>query len=793
MSIYNADQIKVLEGLLAVRKRPSMYIGNTSIEGLHQLVYEVVDNSIDEALAGFCSQINVTIHSDESVTVEDNGRGIPVDMHKTEKKPALEVVMTMLHAGGKFDNQTYKVSGGLHGVGVSVVNALSDFLEVEVRINGQVYAQRYERGNTVTPMEVIGTTKRTGTKVHFKPDGSIFETTAFSYDILAQRLRELSFLNKGIKITLEEELSQKKSEFQYLGGINSFVEHLNRNKETIHPKPIYISGQRGDIGIEVSFQYNDSYQEKIFSFANTINTRDGGSHLSGFKTALTRSLNQYAAKENVPKALKEKLSGDDVREGITAIISVKIPQPQFEGQTKTKLGNSEVKGLVENLVYEDLSAYLEEHPAVAKSILVKVSETARAREAARKARDLVRRKGVLNDTSLPGKLADCQEKDPRFCELYLVEGDSAGGSAKQGRDRKFQAILPLKGKILNVEKSRFDKLIENNEIRTIITALGAGIGENDFDFNQLRYHKIIIMTDADVDGSHIRTLLLTFFYRQLPKLVENGLLYIAQPPLYRLLAGKEETYIKNDEQFNRFLNARGITRKKIIWEKTKISLEGDSLAQFLEKLNGYLQIRERLGLKGYAPQLLRLIEAPEILTREHLKDQAFLKDLSRQLQQQNIATGALVFDEEHEVFGLIILDQPGGKPRCQIDWNLLTSADFQKLRRLRKELPGLEHFPVRVVNDHQTQEVDSPEVLLQYFMEEGKKGLTIQRYKGLGEMNPQQLWETTMDPEHRTLLKIRVEDMVEADQIFTILMGDQVEPRRDFIYQNALEVRELDI
>jgi DNA gyrase subunit B len=793
MSTYNADQIKVLEGLKAVRKRPSMYIGNTSVEGLHQLVYEVVDNSIDEALAGFCNQIDVIIHSDDSVTVGDNGRGIPVDMHKTEKKPALEVVMTILHAGGKFDNQSYKVSGGLHGVGVSVVNALSEYLEVEVRINGQVYAQRYEQGNTVTPLEVIGTTKRTGTQVHFKPDGAIFESTEFSYDLLVQRLRELSFLNKGVKITIEDERNQKKNEFQYLGGINSFVEHLNRNKETIHPKPIYIGGQRGDISIEVSFQYNDSYQEKIFSYANTINTRDGGSHLSGFKTALTRSLNQYATKENVPKALKEKLSGDDVREGITAIISVKIPQPQFEGQTKTKLGNSEVKGLVENLVYEDLSAYLEEHPSVAKSILVKVSETARAREAARKAKDLVRRKGALNDTSLPGKLADCQEKDPRFCELYLVEGDSAGGSAKQGRDRKFQAILPLKGKILNVEKSRFDKLIENNEIRTIITALGAGIGENDFDFDHLRYHKIIIMTDADVDGSHIRTLLLTFFYRQLPQLVEKGLLYIAQPPLYRLVTGKEETYIKNDEQFNKFLNARGTARKKIIWEKSRTALDGEALSQFLEKLNSYLQTRERLESKGYSPEVLRLIDIPEGLTKERLKDRTYLGDLSRQLLQQEIYTGDLVFDEEHEVYGLVILDQPGGKQRCLIDWNLQTSADFQKLRRLRKELPGLGDFPVKVINDHQAQEVQTPEFLLQYFMEEGKKGLAIQRYKGLGEMNPQQLWETTMDPEHRTLLKIRVEDVVEADQIFTILMGDQVEPRRDFIYQNALEVRELDI
>ena len=793
MNTYNADQIKVLEGLSAVRKRPSMYIGNTSTEGLHQLVYEVVDNSIDEALAGFCNRIDVILHSDDSVTVEDNGRGIPVDMHKTEKKPALEVVMTTLHAGGKFDNQTYKVSGGLHGVGVSVVNALSEYLEVEVRINGQVYSQRYEQGKTVTPLEVIGTTKRTGTKVHFKPDGSVFETTQFSYDILAQRLRELSFLNKGIMITLEEEVTQKKNEFQYLGGINSFVEHLNRNKETIHPKPIYMGGQRGEISIEVSFQYNDSYQEKIFSYANTINTRDGGSHLSGFKTALTRSLNQYATKENVPKALKEKLSGDDVREGITAIVSVKLPQPQFEGQTKTKLGNSEVKGLVENLVYEELSAYLEEHPPVAKSILVKVSETARAREAARKARDLVRRKGVLNDTSLPGKLADCQEKDPRFCELYLVEGDSAGGSAKQGRDRKFQAILPLKGKILNVEKSRFDKLIENNEIRTIITALGAGIGDTDFDFNHLRYHKIIIMTDADVDGSHIRTLLLTFFYRQLPQVVEKGLLYIAQPPLFRLLSGKEETYIKDEEQFNKFLHARGTARKKVVWKSGKNSLEGEALSHFLERLNAYLQTRERLERKGYPQPVLGLIEIPDGLTKEKLKDPAYLKDLKNRLAAWEVPTGELRFDEEHQVYALEILDQPNGKTRCLINWDLQTTADFQKLRRLRKELTGLDDFPVKVVNDRQTQIVENPEDLLQFFIEEGKKGLTIQRYKGLGEMNPQQLWETTMDPEHRTLLKIRVEDIVEADQIFTILMGDQVEPRRDFIYQNALEVRELDI
>ncbi len=562
MSSYGADQIKVLEGLAPVRERPSMYIGNTSTEGLHQLVYEVVDNSIDEALAGFCNRIDIVIHSDESISIEDNGRGIPVDMHKTEKKPALEVVMTKLHAGGKFDNETYKVSGGLHGVGVSVVNALSEYLEVEVRKNGNVYYQKYEQGNPVTPLEMPGTTKRTGTKVHFKPDGSIFETTLFSYDILSQRLRELSFLNKGVRITIEDERDSKKNEFFYMGGINSFVEYLNRNREPVHPKPIYVSGQRGDVIIEVSFQYNDSYQEKIFSYANTINTREGGSHLSGFKTAITRCLNQYATKENLPKALREKVSGDDVREGMTAIISVKLPKPQFEGQTKAKLGNSDVKGLVENLVYEELSAYLEENPTVAKNILMKVTEAARAREAARKAKELTRRKGALVDTSLPGKLADCQERDPKFCELYIVEGDSAGGSAKQGRDRKFQAILPLRGKILNVEKARFDKMIENNEIKTIITALGAGVGGEDFQLEQLRYHKIIIMTDADVDGSHIRTLLLTFFYRQLPQVVEKGFLYIAQPPLYRVVSGKEESYIKADEQFKKYLSQRGLLQKK---------------------------------------------------------------------------------------------------------------------------------------------------------------------------------------------------------------------------------------
>lgn len=793
MTSYGADQIKVLEGLAPVRERPSMYIGNTSTEGLHQLVYEVVDNSIDEALAGFCNRIDVVILSDESISIEDNGRGIPVDMHKTEKKPALEVVMTKLHAGGKFDNDTYKVSGGLHGVGVSVVNALSEYLEVEVRKNGNVYYQKYEQGNPVTPLEMPGTTKRTGTKVHFKPDGSIFETTIFSYDILSQRLRELSFLNKGVRITIEDERESKKKEFFYLGGINSFVEYLNRNKELVHPKPIYVSGQRGDVIIEVAFQYNDSYQEKLFSYANTINTRDGGSHLSGFKTALTRCLNQYATKENLPKALREKVSGEDVREGMTGIISVKLPKPQFEGQTKSKLGNSDVKGLVENLVYEELSAFLEENPTVAKNILLKVTEAARAREAARKAKELTRRKGALVDTSLPGKLADCQERDPRFCELYLVEGDSAGGSAKQGRDRKYQAILPLKGKILNVEKARFDKMIENNEIRTIITALGAGVGGDDFHIEQLRYHKIIIMTDADVDGSHIRTLLLTFFYRQLPQVVEKGFLFIAQPPLYRVVSGKEESYIKADDQFNKFLSQRGLQRKSIYFKNQDKGLEGEQLRQFLERLNLYLQFQEKLERKGFSAPVLEIIGDEEGINKERLKDPDYMKSLKKRLQDKGIPTGDLFFDEEHQATSLVILDHPEGKEKVRIDWNLQAMSDFQNYKRLKKELPGLKAFPVTVNNDQLSHEVYKPADLLQFFMDEGKKGLTIQRYKGLGEMNPQQLWQTTMDPEHRTLLKVRVEDMVEADEIFTILMGDQVEPRRDFIYQNALEVRELDI
>jgi len=790
--IYDASKIKVLEGLAAVRKRPSMYIGNLSTEGLHHLVYEVVDNSIDEALAGFCDQIVVHIQADNTITVEDNGRGIPVDLHEKEGLPALEVVMTKLHAGGKFDNQSYKVSGGLHGVGVSVVNALSEFLEVEIRKGGKVYRQRYERGKTVTPLEIIGTTQRRGTRVTFRADPSIFKDINFSFEILLNRLRELAFLNKGVQITLEDERTNRRQQFYYEGGIISFVQHLNENKNPVHPEVIYLSGTRDGTTVEISLQYNDTYSEKIFSFANNINTREGGSHLSGFKAGLTRTINQYAAGDTIPKNLKIRLEGDDVREGLAAVISVKLAKPQFEGQTKSKLGNSEIKGLVETLLYEHLSNFFEENPQVGRAILTKVVEAARVREAARRVKELTRRKGVLGEHSLPGKLADCQERDPALSELFIVEGDSAGGSAKQGRDRKFQAILPLRGKILNVEKARFDKMLENQEICTMITALGTGVGKDDFDLSKLRYHRVIIMTDADVDGSHIRTLLLTFFYREMEELITNGHLYIAQPPLLRVSRGKQETYIRDEAAFQRFLLERATENRKLLVEKSNRMFGGDELLQLLEKMVGYFDVLAGLQKRGYDPDLMKVLLRLS-LEQQLQADRVSMAKIGEELEKAKFEVGDLRENKEYRTFELQVRAKENGWGWTTVGRQLFNMVDFRRALEKRRQLLDLEEPPYRVIEGEKEVVIQSKRDLLAYLREQGKKGLGIQRYKGLGEMNPEQLWETTMSPQKRTLLQVTVEDAVEADKIFTILMGDKVEPRREFIQNNALEVRELDI
>ena len=790
--IYDASKIKVLEGLAAVRKRPSMYIGNLSTEGLHHLVYEVVDNSIDEALAGFCDQIVVLIQADNTITVEDNGRGIPVDLHEKEGLPALEVVMTKLHAGGKFDNQSYKVSGGLHGVGVSVVNALSEFLEVEIRKGGKVYRQRYERGKTVTPLEIIGTTQRRGTRVTFRADPSIFKEINFSFEILLNRLRELAFLNKGVRIALEDERTNRRQQFYYEGGIISFVQHINENKNPVHPEVIYLSGTRDATTAEISLQYNDTYSEKIFSFANNINTREGGSHLSGFKAGLTRTINQYAAGDTIPKNLKVRLEGDDVREGLAAVISVKLAKPQFEGQTKSKLGNSEIKGLVETLLYEHLSNFFEENPQVGRAILTKVVEAARVREAARKVKELTRRKGVLGEHSLPGKLADCQERDPALSELFIVEGDSAGGSAKQGRDRKFQAILPLRGKILNVEKARFDKMLENQEICTMITALGTGVGKDDFDLSKLRYHRVIIMTDADVDGSHIRTLLLTFFYREMEKLITNGHLYIAQPPLLRVSRGKQETYIRDEAAFQRFLLERATENRKLLVEKSNRMFGGNELLQLLEKMVGYFDVLAGLQKRGYDPDLMKVLLRLS-LEQQLQADRVSMVKIGEELEKAKFEVGDLRENKEYRTFELQVRAKENGWGWTTVGRQLFNMVDFRRALEKRRQLLDLEEPPYRVVEGDKEVTLQSKRGLLEYLREQGEKGFSIQRYKGLGEMNPEQLWETTMSPERRTLLQVTVDDAVEADKVFTILMGDKVEPRREFIQSNALEVRELDI
>ncbi len=790
-SSYTASDIKVLSGLAAVRKRPAMYIGNTGTEGLHHLVYEVVDNSIDEALAGYCNQIEVTIHKDSSVTVEDNGRGIPVDIHATEKIPAVEVVMTVLHAGGKFDNKTYKVSGGLHGVGVSVVNALSEYLEVEVFMNGNTYRQRYERGNTATPLDIVGKSTKRGTRITFLADAEIFDAIEFKLDVLSQRLRELAFLNRGVKIAIEDERDGSRKDFLYDGGIISFVEYLNRNKTLLHGEPIYVSGNRGDIEIEIALQYNDSYTEKVFSFANNINTKEGGSHLVGFKSALTRTLNQYASGESLPKNLREKMEGDDVREGLTAVISVKIPEPQFEGQTKTKLGNSEVKGVVESIFNEKLSTYLQENPSVAKKIMAKVIDTARAREAARKAKDLVRKKGSLADFVLPGKLADCQEKDADHSEIYIVEGDSAGGSAKQGRDRKFQAILPLKGKILNVEKARFDKMLESQEIKTLIAALGAGIGKDDYDINKLRYHKVIIMTDADVDGSHIRTLLLTFFYRQMPELIERGYLYIAQPPLFRVGKGKKEVFIKDDVLLSNHFLKRAIEEEKIYIRKNGQKTGGQALLALMGGLARYEALLGRLERRGYDRGILEALVFSSgekryfshgVMNSEIIRSVLAAADYQTETKQSETGTEEIQYQSGRK-----------GRQGKAITTELVSSYDFQTLCNLGRQIFQLGKPPFALSISDQDVEIRSRSDLLDRIMGEGKKGFLIQRYKGLGEMNPEQLWSTTMDPSKRSLLQVRVEDVLAADEVFTVLMGDKVEPRREFIQANALEVTTLDI
>ena len=788
---YAASDIKVLEGLLAVRKRPAMYIGNTASEGLHHLVYEVVDNSIDEALVGYCDNVEVRVQTDNSVIVWDNGRGIPVDLHEAEGIPALEVVMTKLHAGGKFDNKTYRVSGGLHGVGVSVVNALSEYLEVEVHREGRIHHQRYVRGRTATSLEVRGETGKRGTLITFRPDPEIFPKIEFDYEILSKRMREIAFLTSGLRIKVSDERSGQKQEFLYEGGIKSFVDYLNKNKEVVHPKPIHISGEKSGVLMEVAFQYNNTYKENTYTFANNINTREGGSHLSGFKAALTRSVNLYLQNSPMAKNYKEKLSGDDVREGLTAIVSVKLPDPQFEGQTKTKLGNSEVKGLVENLVNEGLSSTFEENPKVIRAILSKVVEAARAREAARKARDLARRKGILSDHSLPGKLADCQERDPKRSEIFIVEGDSAGGSAKQGRDRRNQAVLPLKGKILNVEKARFDKMISSEEIRTMIAALGTGIGEKDYDINSLRYHTVVIMTDADVDGSHIRTLLLTFFFRQMPELIEQGHLYVAQPPLYRLVWGKNEFYLKTEEGLNQFLLDRIAEKEKVILENGDV-LVGKKLVRILSGLISFYESLNKLSRRGHSPRFIEFLVMEDVKDKDRFRSREFMDGFFEKLEANGFQVRDVELDEEEGFYAFSVTETSNGGQTSMVNWEFLSSPELRQLMSISKEYRLLKEGSYTMEGEAKKR-IEDPQELLNRLMDRAKRGLGIQRYKGLGEMNPGQLWTTTMDPEKRTLLRVEIKDAVEADDIFNVLMGDKVEPRREFIQSNALEVTELDI
>ncbi|MBI4698690.1 MAG: DNA topoisomerase (ATP-hydrolyzing) subunit B [Nitrospirae bacterium] len=785
---YGAEEIKVLKGLEGVRMRPAMYIGNTSTEGLHHLVYEVVDNSVDEALAGYCDNIGITIHTEESITVVDNGRGIPTGVHPGDPdgRTAAEIALTELHAGGKFESKAYKISGGLHGVGVSVVNALSEWLDLEIKQNGQVWEQHFKRGVPAGPLTQVGKTRSKGTKITFKPDSEVFDTSDFHYDTLVNRFRELAFLNKGLTITISDERTNKKETFFYEGGVVSFVEHLNKSTTVLHP-PIYITKEKDGNTVEVALQYNDSYTETLYSFANNINTKEGGSHLAGFKSALTRTSNSYAVSSGLIKGEKESITGDDIREGLTAIISVKLPNPQFEGQTKTKLGNSEMKGIVESVVNDALGTYFEQNPSVVRKIIEKAVQAARAREAARKARELTRRKGALEDTGLPGKLADCAEKDPQFSELFIVEGDSAGGSAKQGRQRHNQAILPLKGKILNVEKARFDKMLGSDEIRILITALGTGIGTEDFDINKTRYHKIIIMTDADVDGAHIRTLLLTFFFRQMPQVIEKGYLYIAQPPLFRVKKGKSERYIQNEGMLENMLFELAVDEIEIHNGK---HLTGKAIMPHIKNLSKFERLLEWFAKRKNDTALIKALLHYE-LNKDLLKNKKEINELIKKLRKEfpDLSEETKI-DEEHQSHR-IEMERAG--LALTIDEDFLASPDFKELKKIFAELKGLGHPPYKVIHSSETREFGSSRDLFNFILSIAKKGIYIQRYKGLGEMNPTQLWETTMDPEKRTLLQVSVEDSIKAEEIFSTLMGDQVEPRKAFIEKHALEVRNLDI
>jgi DNA gyrase subunit B len=798
---YGASSITVLEGLEAVRKRPGMYIGDTGTYGLHHLVYEVVDNSVDEALAGVCTTIDVAIHVDNSVSVKDNGRGIPVGPHPTVVgMDTVDVVMTKLHAGGKFENSAYKVSGGLHGVGVSCVNALSEWLKLEIQRDGKVWEQRYVRGVPQQQVRAIGETGQHGTLVWFKPDTSIFESTEYNFETLSQRLRELAFLNAGLRITITDERTSKSHEFKFDGGIVSFVEYLNKAKQVLHEKPIYFRAEKDQVQVEVALQWNDGYDERIYTFANNINTQEGGSHLSGFKAALTRTVNSYAEKSQLWKDLKEMPTGEDAREGLAAVISVKLPSPQFEGQTKTKLGNSEVKGLVEQIVNEQLATFLEENPKPARSVVGKIGDACRARLAARKARETVRRKGVLDGASLPGKLADCQSRDPSESELYIVEGDSAGGSAKQGRDRRNQAILPLRGKILNVEKARFEKMLTSAEIVTLITALGTGIGRDDYSPDKARYHRIILMTDADVDGSHIRTLLLTFFYRQMPELIQKGFLYIAQPPLYKITRNKKDQYLKDDEALDKYL--LGIAGDRARVRTSSVVLEHDELRRVLERVIQYQRRLEKLAQRK-DPRVIDAVVQASAITAETLHERSRLDPELERISEYFESRYPDILDQlkllvendpEHHAKKLIFRSEVNGSPReTVVDVGFLTGPEYRELLAMREVFRGLGPAPYTVVLEDGEVPTHTVQEMLKAVQEDARKGLGIQRYKGLGEMNPEQLWETTMDPTRRTLLQVRVEDAVESDEIFSLLMGEAVEPRREFIERNALEVQNLDI